>query len=112
MLKLEPARRRKTPLGIVPTGANAVAEARAPAIIEVRSIMPTLLSRLNTLSDSYISAVVPASPCSVCRVFTTQVERFEELASGGRGDHKTRDGGTLPVGRCRVPCGDLASATL
>ena len=78
MLKLEPARRRKTPLGIVPTGANAVAEARAPAIIEVRSIMPTLLSRLNTLSDSYISAVVPASPCSVCRAFTTlQVEVTE-----------------------------------
>ena len=46
MLKLEPARRCKTPLGIVPTGANAVAEARAPAIIEVRSIMQTILSRL------------------------------------------------------------------
>ena len=93
MLKLEPARRRKTPLGIVPTGANAVAEARAPAIIEVRSIMPTLLSRLNTLSDSYTSAVVPASPCSVCRAFTALrtltddfvQTGFEELASRERG---------------------------
>ena len=56
MLKLEPARRRKTPLGIVPTGANAVAEARAPAIIKVRSMnADRSLSRLQ--SESYISAV-------------------------------------------------------